>query len=407
MRRNEKEVAKWVGVLVTCIVVLWMGSAHGETIYVPDHYDTIQKATDMAVAGDIIIVRDGVYRSNANVIFAFQEKNITIKSENGPKGCILDGENTCPGGISLMDLPGSRETIISGFTLINFKDGGISCYRASPVIENCVIMNNSSRNLAGAGISLYRSSPLIRNCTISNNSTISGSGGGGIHCFGGSPTITNCIISGNSSDKDEGGGISILVSQPTISNCYISDNTAKSFGGGISMRGSFSASIVNCVITGNKAGSGGGIYADHSTPKITNSTIAMNHKDGIRLLRNADSIVTNCIIWDSKHSISMPIWGENLMHPRPVVTYSNVRGGFKGTGNIDGDPSFMDPENGDFHLKYNSPCINAGANDAPGLGLTDLSGNPRISDTSVDMGAYEYQDGASTGSREDVHVETR
>ena len=31
-----------------------------------------------------------------------------------------------------------------------------------------------------------------------------------------------------------------------------------------------------------------------------------------------------------------------------------------GTGNIDTDPSFKDPSNGDFHLNENSPCIDAG-----------------------------------------------
>jgi PKD repeat protein len=55
------------------------------------------------------------------------------------------------------------------------------------------------------------------------------------------------------------------------------------------------------------------------------------------------------------------------------------------------DPLFVDPANGDFHLQATSPCINAGDNSAPGLPATDMDGNPRIANGTVDMGAYEYQ----------------
>jgi len=46
---------------------------------------------------------------------------------------------------------------------------------------------------------------------------------------------------------------------------------------------------------------------------------------------------------------------------------------------------------GDTHLRKDSPCINTGVNG--GWTTTyayDLDGNPRILDTTVDMGAYEY-----------------
>lgn len=45
---------------------------------------------------------------------------------------------------------------------------------------------------------------------------------------------------------------------------------------------------------------------------------------------------------------------------------------------------------GDLRLQSNSPCINAGRNDAVNGG-TDLHGSPRIANGTVDMGAYEFQ----------------
>jgi len=55
---------------------------------------------------------------------------------------------------------------------------------------------------------------------------------------------------------------------------------------------------------------------------------------------------------------------------------------------IDVNPLFFDPIHGDYHLKSESECINAGKNDAPELPATDKDGNERID--IVDIGAYEH-----------------
>ena len=55
------------------------------------------------------------------------------------------------------------------------------------------------------------------------------------------------------------------------------------------------------------------------------------------------------------------------------------------------NPRFVNGRRGDYHLRKNSPCINAGDNDAPELPDTDKDSDPRIQGETVDMGAYEYQ----------------
>jgi len=111
---------------------------------------------------------------------------------------------------------------------------------------------------------------------------------------------------------------------------------------------------------------------------------------------NSNLTAKNCIFWGDSSEEIIVLLGTT------TVTYSDVQGGFPGTGNIDGDPLFVDPDNGDLRLQAGSPCIDAGDNTAVTEGITtDLDGNPRFLDVPetpdtgngtlpiVDMGAYE------------------
>ena len=53
------------------------------------------------------------------------------------------------------------------------------------------------------------------------------------------------------------------------------------------------------------------------------------------------------------------------------------------------DPGFVDAANGDYRLASGSPCIDAGDN-AYVTTATDLAGNARIANGTVDIGCYEY-----------------
>jgi hypothetical protein len=87
-----------------------------------------------------------------------------------------------------------------------------------------------------------------------------------------------------------------------------------------------------------------------------------------------------------------------------MVYFTCIQGGWTGAGsnNINADPLFVDPDNGDFRIAIGSPCIDAGDNTAVPVDITaDLAGSPRFIDNIitpdtgigtppiVDMGAYE------------------
>jgi hypothetical protein len=109
--------------------------------------------------------------------------------------------------------------------------------------------------------------------------------------------------------------------------------------------------------------------------------------------------MSNCVLWHNSPDHFYPGYSA-------AISYSNIEGGFPGIGNIDADPLFVDPDNGDYHLAPGSPCIDAADNTAVPMDITtDLDGNPRFVDDPdtpetgnpgapgpiVDMGAYEFQ----------------
>ncbi|MHC4284386.1 MAG: right-handed parallel beta-helix repeat-containing protein, partial [Planctomycetota bacterium] len=133
---------------------------------------------------------------------------------------------------------------------------------------------------------------------------------------------------------------------------------------------------------------------------IKNCTIA-DIPDGIEVMEGGTCTIENSIVY---HRASVFVSSGATLN----ISYCDLQGGLNGIegggtvnwgpGNIDTDPFFVrlgrDSETqGDYHLLSASPCIDAGDTGyVPGPNETDLDGNPRIVNSTVDMGAYEFQD---------------
>jgi hypothetical protein len=201
----------------------------------------------------------------------------------------------------------------------------------------------------------------------------------------GNPAITNCTFSGNSADY---GGAMINRGNPAITNCTFSGNSAYQ-GGAICNFDDGNSTVTNCTFSGNSAASiGGAMYNIYSEPIITNCSFAGNsasENGGAIGNWSSNSVITNCILWGNG---PQEIFNDDS---NPVITYSDVQGGWDGEGNIDEDPCFVYPNNSDYHLFEDSPCIDAGdPNYIPEPSETDLDGHSRIIGARVDMGAYEF-----------------
>ena len=261
-----------------------------------------------------------------------------------------------------------------------YEGGGMANNGSNPTLSNVTFIGN---NAAGYGGGMYNeiSNPALSNVTFIGNAA---GYGGGMHNFLSSPTILNVVFSGNNAER--GGGMLNSNSSPALANVTFSGNTA-TWGGGMANFYS-SPTLANVTISSNTANTGGGIYNDN----------------------NSNPTLSNAILWGNT-----PGQIDNL-DSTPVVSYSNIQGGYPGTGNINADPLFMrspspgadgtwgttDDDYGDLRLQLTSPAIDAGDNAAVPAGLlTDLLGYPRfvdipsVPDTGsgappiVDMGAYE------------------
>jgi hypothetical protein len=271
----------------------------------------------------------------------------------------------------------SDASVSQNFFFAN-TSGGIMCLEQS----NIAVTNNiftSNVGYFGCGIYCIESSPLIIGNTFLENrgAGVIPSAGGGIYCSTASPLIYRNYFLGNS--VDYGGAIYCgEESRPSIRNNIFYENAADSAGGVIFCESADSVDFVNNSTVNNYSPSG-----------IVASCNWSSHLNIVNSIVKEDSLSDQVPLFDLNSSSSV------------FVTYSDIQGGWEGEGNIDLDPLFRDPENGDFHLMstacgdpYDSPCIDAGHPDSLDGYLSCLWGLGTIRS---DIGAYGGGDSTQVG----------
>ena len=230
--------------------------------------------------------------------------------------------------------------------------------------------------------------------------------------------LADCMF-GSNSTEGSGGGMYNNSSKSTLLSCLFNENSALRNGGGLYNHNTSETILNNCIFSGNGARSGGGMEnLSESYSILLNCTFSTNFAEhaggGISNIQNGNLTLINCILWDDTpdeiQAESRSV-GHGGVTTGVEVIYSNVQNSWPGEGNLDMDPLFADPENGDFHLKsqggrwdsvsenwvideISSPCIDAGSLEEP-FGLERFPNGRRIN-----MGAYGGTPEASLSPRQ-------
>lgn len=329
--------------------------------------------------------------------------------------------------------------------------GGMVNYNSSnPALTDCVFFNNTSLDDGGGMHNSTNSSPTVVGCTFDSNTSVDN--GGGMYNFSNSnPTVTDCSFT-NNLVNGEGGGMFNHTASPILTSCSFSSNGAAEFGGGITNYGSSHPMVTSCWFGGNRGLYGGGMHnRDSSRPTVTNCIFTRNEASksggGMSNYDSSHSIVTNCTFYSNaagemgggiRNYKSSPtvtnciVWGNSsdqvsFASSYTVFKYCDIQDGtgqsWFGTGCIDADPNFVDPDNADISLVNLallpiSCCIDAGDTTAVTAGvLVDPVGNPRGEDYSAapntgisflgkitDIGAYEFN---SCSTEADINCDGR
>ncbi len=230
--------------------------------------------------------------------------------------------------IRIFSRDGAGTTIIDGCDTTRCASLGTT---TNSFVKGLTLRNGYAQSGGGSYYGTLDSCTLISNVSIYGGGSYEG-------------RLESCVFRDNKATYGGGAHYGML------NNCLLAENHADVCGGA-----TYGATLNNCALSGNTASSSGG--------------------------GSNGGTLNNCIVWGNMAQTSKAVSGS-------TCRYSCLDEAVSGEGNIVADPLFVDAENGDYRLRSGSPCIDAGSN-AYVVGDTDLVGNPRIANGTVDMGAYE------------------
>lgn len=372
---------------------------------------TVQAGINTAFSGDEVWVAKGTYQENISLksgvaLYGGFIGNETDRIQRDWSANIttLDGRKLnnviiIPDGVN-------NTTRVDGFTICNGRGpentyqgygSAIYCWNGSPIIANNIITQNTGSICIPVG------SPVITNNQVVRSSE-------GIICslHGGAATISHNYISRNSDGVWVGGDT--VVSDNIIAYNNIYGCSPNSEDGTVTVRNNYIVGSLDGIycrgsatITDNVVVSSGqyGIYCNGGKQSILNNTVAYNgpsfaNGGGILLCYYSTALVANNIVAFNYRGFE--VYSGSIMTPRRNCVYpldSNSYVGryidlHAGPDDFFVDPLFIDASHGNYHLRWNSPCINAGWTGAPGLPEFDFDGQDRICWEKVDVGADEY-----------------
>jgi hypothetical protein len=309
---------KSVAVRLVCIIISLYLVAPTSTVariwHVPADALTIKASIDSAMAGDVVEIACGTYNESGLTITV----PITLRSETGEPDCaVINGQSiatvlTCDWTKGSASIEGITVTGGHG----KYTGGVLITGCASVMISDCILSDNHGGVMPGGGrgggVGCFEQAQVtLMRCSLVDNSAY---GGGGVYCEAlAMAGLENCVLAGN--DAIWGGGVDLHDDAACMmTNCtFYGNNSGAELGGGITNWSGNTVSVSNTIIAFSTTGSA----VDGSLNLI--ACDLYGNADGDWIGDIADQLGVNC----------------------NICTY----------------PLFCDPNNRNFTLAVDSPCM--------------------------------------------------
>ncbi|HEX9285941.1 MAG TPA: right-handed parallel beta-helix repeat-containing protein, partial [Thermoanaerobaculia bacterium] len=299
-------------------------------------YTSLQSALSSAASGDEIWVAAGTYKPTATA-----DRTISFALKNGVG---------VYGGFAGTETMRSQRNPAANITMLSGDIGTVGV-----ATDNSYHVVTSDSTVTSTGI--------LDGFTVTSGRADGGvdptDRGGAVYINQGSPAFARCIFSGNYAGN-RGAGVRVAAGSPSFTDCTFQGNFAESAGAGLSAGSVTSIQVKACIFRGNTVNNttgGGGIEATDNTT-VVNSVVAQNSPNGMNFLGGGNSFVNTTVANNGAYGIALfgagnvaisnsIFWGDStgevFLGPSTgiSISYSDVQGGFGGTGNISGNPLFL------------------------------------------------------------------
>jgi uncharacterized repeat protein (TIGR01451 family) len=276
--------------------------------------------------------------------------------------------------------------------------GGLYLEASGALLANNDVDHNQAAS--GAGAYLNASAANLNRNTLAFNSAEAGDGGG-LYLSGSDAARLSLNRIASNSAQGGGGGLYLFDSGAALAANTVVSNTAGPGGGGGVYLARSDAAFTNTVVANNQTSiTGSGFYIAGSQPRLWHTSLA-NNTGGSGLYGTAlwmgeiglhsTAWLTNSII--AGHAVGLEVTPDDTAVLESTLWWANGvdwQGDgtiISGTHNYTGDPDFVDPNTGDYHIGPASAAINRGVQ----AGIdTDIDGEARPAGADPDLGADEF-----------------